>query len=75
MTAADRIVDLYRRHARAWAAARGTELTERAWIDRFAALLDAGATVLDIGCGSGEPIAVALAAEGMMSWESTARRR
>lgn len=64
MTAADRIVDLYRRHAGAWAAARGTELTERAWIDRFAALLDDGATVLDIGCGSGEPIAVSLAGRG-----------
>ena len=37
---------------------------ERAWIDRFAALLDAGATVLDIGCGSGEPIAVSLVGRG-----------
>jgi hypothetical protein len=44
MTEADRVVDLYRRHARAWAAARGTELRERGWFDRFAALLDAGAT-------------------------------
>jgi SAM-dependent methyltransferase len=64
MTAADHVVDLYRRHAGAWAAARGTQLTERAWIDRFAALLDAGATVLDIGCGSGEPIAVSLVGRG-----------
>jgi SAM-dependent methyltransferase len=64
MTAADHVVDLYRRHAAAWTAARGTELTERAWIDRFAALLDAGATVLDIGCGSGEPIAVSLFSRG-----------
>jgi SAM-dependent methyltransferase len=64
MTGAERVVDLYRRHAGAWAAARGTELTERAWIDRFAALLDAGATVLDIGCGSGQPIAVSLAGRG-----------
>lgn len=64
MTAADHVVDLYRRHAAAWAAARGTELTERAWIDRFAARLDAGATVLDIGCGSGEPIAVSLVGRG-----------
>lgn len=64
MTGAEGVVGLYRRHARAWAAARGTELSERAWIDRFAALLDAGATVLDIGCGSGEPIAVSLVGRG-----------
>jgi SAM-dependent methyltransferase len=64
MTAAERIVGLYRRHARAWAAARGTELRERAWIERFAGLLVPAATVLDIGCGSGEPIAVDLARRG-----------
>jgi SAM-dependent methyltransferase len=58
------IVDLYRRHAAAWTAARGTELREQAWIDRFAALLDAGATVLDIGCGSGIPIAAYLVGRG-----------
>ena len=64
MTAAERIVDLYRRHARAWTAARGTELRERAWIERFAGLLVPAATVLDIGCGSGEPIAVDLVRRG-----------
>jgi SAM-dependent methyltransferase len=64
MTAAERVVDLYRRHAGAWAAARGAKLSERAWIDRFAAMLGPGATVLDIGCGSGEPIAVYLAGQG-----------
>jgi SAM-dependent methyltransferase len=64
MTAAERIVDLYRRHAGAWTAARGTELRERAWIERFAGLLVPAATVLDIGCGSGEPIAVDLVRRG-----------
>jgi hypothetical protein len=64
MTAAERIVDLYRRHARAWTAARGTELRERAWIERFAGLLVPAATVPDIGCGSGEPIAVDLVRRG-----------
>jgi SAM-dependent methyltransferase len=64
MTAAEQIVDLYRRHAGAWAAARGAKLAERAWIDRFAAMLRPGATVLDIGCGSGQPIAAYLAARG-----------
>jgi SAM-dependent methyltransferase len=64
MTPAERVVDLYRRHAGAWAAARADGFRERAWIDRFAAMLDPGATVLDIGCGSGEPIAVYLARRG-----------
>ena len=54
---ADRIVDLYQRHARQWDEARGRNLFERAWLDRFTAVLPAGGSVLDIGCGSGEPIA------------------
>jgi SAM-dependent methyltransferase len=61
---AEHVVDLYRRHAVAWAAARGSELAERGWIDRFAALLDPGAPVLDIGCGSGQPVAAYLAGQG-----------
>ena len=64
MTAAERVVDLYQRHAGAWVAARGTELAERAWIERFAAMLGPGSTVLDIGCGSGEPIASYLVGSG-----------
>ena len=32
-------------------------LFERAWLDRFLALLPAGGAMLDLGCGSGEPIA------------------
>ncbi len=54
---ADAIIDLYRRHARVWTSARGTRLTEKAWLDRFIGLVRPGAQVLDIGCGSGEPIA------------------
>jgi 2-polyprenyl-3-methyl-5-hydroxy-6-metoxy-1,4-benzoquinol methylase len=63
--AAQQVVDLYRRHAQAWAAARGSQPgTERAWIARFADMLQPGATVLDIGCGPGEPIARNLAQRG-----------
>lgn len=62
--AADRIIDLYRRHAGAWATARGTVFLERPWIERFADMLLGEAAVLDIGCGSGEPIARYLAARG-----------
>jgi SAM-dependent methyltransferase len=54
---ADRIIDLYQRRAREWDEARGRSLFERGWLDRFTALLLPGGSVLDIGCGSGEPIA------------------
>jgi SAM-dependent methyltransferase len=54
---AETIIGLYERHARVFDAERGRSLFEKAWLDRFAALLPAGGAVLDIGCGSGEPIA------------------
>lgn len=53
----ERIIDLYRRHAPAWGRARGRSLFEKTWLDRFLALLPARGSILDIGCGSGEPIA------------------
>jgi 2-polyprenyl-3-methyl-5-hydroxy-6-metoxy-1,4-benzoquinol methylase len=60
----ERIVGLYQRRARAWAAERGARLVEGAWLDRFRGLLADGAAVLDIGCGSGEPIARYLREQG-----------
>jgi hypothetical protein len=41
-------------------ASPGRHLMERKWLDRFIALLPAKPTVLDIGCGPGEPIALYL---------------
>lgn len=46
------------------AAARNMELQELAWIERFTGILRHGASVLDIGFGSGEPIARYLAGRG-----------
>ena len=54
---ADRIIDLYDRHAAAWDEARGDRLREGAWLDRFLTLLPPGGSVLDLGCGSGRPMA------------------
>ncbi|MDQ7988912.1 MAG: class I SAM-dependent methyltransferase [Candidatus Dactylopiibacterium sp.] len=63
--AAATILDLYERHAAAWAAARGATLhMEHAWLARFTDGLAAGARVLDLGCGSAEPIAAHLIAQG-----------
>ena len=61
---AAQIVGLYRRHAVAWTKARGTRLAEGAWLDRFCAVVDPGGDVLDIGCGSGVPIARHLCRRG-----------
>ena len=52
----DMIVDLYERHARDYDQDRGKTLQERTWLDRFLSWIPARATVLDVGCGSGEPI-------------------
>ena len=52
-----KVIDLYDRHAQAFDLARGRSLPERAWLDRFLDYVPAGGTVLDVGCGSGEPLA------------------
>lgn len=62
--ASDAIIGIYQRHAAAFDAARGRDLFERAWLDRFAALIPAAGGVLDLGCGMGEPIAAHLIARG-----------
>jgi len=61
----EHVIALYERHARAWDADRGRRLgPERPWLDRFASCLPPGAPVLDIGCGSAEPIAKHLIGRG-----------
>ncbi|HWM87548.1 MAG TPA: class I SAM-dependent methyltransferase [Kofleriaceae bacterium] len=47
-----------------FAAARGPG-PEARWLDRLLGELPAGARVLDLGCGNGEPIAARLAAAGL----------
>ncbi|WP_144965871.1 class I SAM-dependent methyltransferase [Pseudomonas sp. DE0010] len=54
---ADHIIDLYDRHAFTWHQKRANHSTDRKWIERFGALLRPSATVLDLGCGSGQPVA------------------
>ena len=64
--AAADIVDLYDRRSSDWIADRGQVLTERdrLWLDRFAATLQPADAVLDVGCGSGRPVAAALLERG-----------
>lgn len=65
MSEAERVIGLYERHARAFDGIRSKHLFEKPWLDRFAEGLADGAAVLDIGCGSGEPMAAALLARGL----------
>jgi len=63
---ADRIIDHYERHAAAWDADRAAAAwNDRPWHDRFIALLPRGASVLDLGCGPGAPVARHMAAQGL----------
>ena len=65
-TEAERVVDFYERHADTWTGARAREeFYERGWLDRFRALLPPGGSVLDIGCGAGEPMARYLGGHGI----------
>ncbi len=56
--AAAAVIDLYQENAASWAELRGQTLFEKPWLDRFLALtLKGGRSILDLGCGSGQPIA------------------
>lgn len=69
---AGRVVGLYDEQAEGWIADRGRalggpgkSLDEVAALDRFVAALPAGASVLDVGCGSGWPLGAALLERGV----------
>ena len=61
---AAQIISIYRRYAKAWTDLRGQWLYEKTWLDRFLGLLPAQAKILDLGCGSGRPIAAYLLQHG-----------
>lgn len=65
-SAADDVISLYRRHATAWTRARGERLDDGGWLERFCGLLPSRPAVLDLGCGSGVPIAKDLAARSAL---------
>jgi len=67
MGAADEIVALYERRARDWVRDRAaqTVFIEKAWLDRFVALIAPGGAVLDLGCGPGRPMASYLVSQGL----------
>ncbi|MHA3115668.1 class I SAM-dependent methyltransferase [Acinetobacter sp. ANC 4635] len=61
---AENIIEIYRQYGRQWTNLRGTHLYEKQWLDRFLALLPTSSHILDLGCGSGKPIAAYLIDQG-----------
>jgi SAM-dependent methyltransferase len=63
--AASRIIGHYERHALSWDAdRRAAGWNDKPYIERFLGFLPRGATVLDLGCGGGSPVARHMVAEG-----------
>ncbi|MDQ1197951.1 class I SAM-dependent methyltransferase [Agrobacterium sp. SORGH_AS 787] len=55
--AASNVIALYQAYAADFDRSRSRELMEKPWLDRFLAHLPPKASILDMGCGAGEPIA------------------
>lgn len=60
----ERIIGLYEDNAAAWDEVRAGTRLETEWLDPFLALLPDGAHVLDLGCGSGRPVAAHMISRG-----------
>lgn len=62
----NRVIGLYERNALAWdeARRRGRHQGERDWIERFSSIVASVPSVLDLGCGSGDPVGHDLLAAG-----------
>ena len=56
-SAAQNILSIYRRHADAFASQRSRTLFEKPWLDKFIAVMGGKGSIVDIGCGNGQPIA------------------
>ena len=60
----ERTIAIYEKHAEAWDQHRPRSLLEKSWLNKFIQPLTPGASVLDVGCGAGEPISRYLVEQG-----------
>lgn len=58
-----RTVETYEAYAQAWDEQRPKQLIEQEWLNHFVSCLPEGGSVLDAGCGAGDPIARYLLAQ------------
>ena len=63
-SSAGNIISLYQRLAVEWDKERGKSLMEKNWLDDFLDICGLSPSILDLGCGSGEPIARYLISAG-----------
>lgn len=56
-SAAKNILSIYQRHADTFAYKRSRTLFEKSWLDKFITAIGKKGSILDIGCGNGQPIA------------------
>ena len=59
----ERTIAVYETHAAEWDRNRTRFLREKAWLNKFTQSLQPGASLLDVGCGAGEPISGYLVAQ------------
>ncbi|GGD03670.1 class I SAM-dependent methyltransferase [Aquisalinus flavus] len=60
----DHTRNVYERHAAGFDRSRSKTLFEKPWLDRLCAIIPARGSILDIGCGTGRPIAGYLVGKG-----------
>ena len=61
---ARRTGEIYDRNAARFHTERRRDLSEQAWLDRFLSLVSPGGAILDVGCGTGEPVAAYMIGRG-----------
>jgi 2-polyprenyl-3-methyl-5-hydroxy-6-metoxy-1,4-benzoquinol methylase len=60
----NRTLQVYEKHAHAFDTHRSRSLAEQKWLNKFIDLLPSQGSILDIGCGAGEPISEYLLKQG-----------
>jgi len=60
----DQTRGVYERHAAGFDTSRSKSLFEKPWLDRLCGLIPENGSILDVGCGTGEPISGYLIGKG-----------